>query len=80
MKIVTGDSIERFADYSNEELAGLLVEVERTGDERLIGLIAAIRAELERRRGSAGAPKGRGPTYPPCPGARPTCEPHGRRR
>jgi hypothetical protein len=47
---VTDESIERFAEYSNEELAGLLAELERAHDERLLGLIAAIRVELERRR------------------------------
>jgi hypothetical protein len=47
---VTDESIERFAEYSSEELAGLLAELERAHDERLLGLIAAIRVELERRR------------------------------
>jgi hypothetical protein len=47
---VRDESIERFADYSNEELAGLLAELERARDDRLLGLIAAIRVELERRR------------------------------
>jgi hypothetical protein len=52
--IVTEDRITRFADYSNEELSGLLAELERGDDNRLLGLIAEIKAELERRRGLAG--------------------------
>jgi len=47
---VTGDSIKRFAEYSNQELAGLLHELERGHDDRLLHLIEAIRGELERRR------------------------------
>jgi hypothetical protein len=43
------ESIERFADYSDEELARLLAELERGDDERLRRLIAEIRAELARR-------------------------------
>lgn len=51
---MTEDRITRFADYSNEELSGLLTELERGDDKRLLGLIAEIKAELERRRGLAG--------------------------
>jgi hypothetical protein len=46
---VSDTSIERFADYSDEELAGLLSELERAHDARLVRLIAAIKGELERR-------------------------------
>jgi hypothetical protein len=52
--IVTEDPIMRFADYSNPELSWLLAELERGDDDRLLGLIAEIKAELERRRGLAG--------------------------
>ena len=43
-------SIERFATYSNDELTDMHAQLERAHDERLEDLIAAIRAELERRR------------------------------
>jgi hypothetical protein len=46
---VADASIERFAVYSNEELAGLLSQLERGHDARLSDLLAQIRAELERR-------------------------------
>lgn len=46
-------SIERFAAYSNEELAGLLSQLERGNDDRLHSLLDQIRRELERRRRAA---------------------------
>jgi hypothetical protein len=46
---VDGESIERFADYSTEELARMLFELERGEDDRLQRLIEQIRAELARR-------------------------------
>jgi hypothetical protein len=42
-------SIERFAEYSEDELARLLAELERGRDDRLSDLLAAIRVELDRR-------------------------------
>jgi hypothetical protein len=47
---VTGDSIKRFADYSSEELARLLSDLERGNDDRLLRLLAELRAELGRRQ------------------------------
>ena len=44
-----GESIERFADYSTEELARMLFELERGEDDRLQRLLEQIRAELARR-------------------------------
>jgi hypothetical protein len=47
-------SIERFAEYSDDELARLLADLERGRDDRLSNLLTAIRVELERRcRGPA---------------------------
>jgi hypothetical protein len=51
---VTDERITRFADYSDEELARLLAELERGDDDRLVRLISEIRAELERRRLASG--------------------------
>jgi hypothetical protein len=48
---VSDASIERFADYSDDELGRLLAELERGRDDRLARLLAEIRAELERRAG-----------------------------
>jgi hypothetical protein len=47
---VADASIERFAGYSNEELARLLAQLERGHDDRLLNLLVQIREELERRR------------------------------
>ena len=49
-------SIERFADYSDDELARLLADLGRGHDDRLSNLLAEIRAELARRRGDRAAP------------------------
>ena len=46
---VSNASIERFADYSDDELARLLAELERGGDVRLARLLVELRSELERR-------------------------------
>ena len=43
------ESIKRFAEYSNDDLARLLAELERGNDERLQHLLAELRAELARR-------------------------------
>jgi hypothetical protein len=43
----------RFAFYSDEEIVRLLSTLERADDDILLRLIAAIRAELERRRAHA---------------------------
>jgi hypothetical protein len=46
---VDHESIERFADYSTEQLAHMLFDLERSDDDRLEQLIVEIRAELARR-------------------------------
>jgi hypothetical protein len=51
---VSNASIERFADYSDDELLRLLAELERGRDERLARLLAEIRTELERRAAHRG--------------------------
>ena len=43
------ESIERFADYSTEELARMLFELERGEDPGLHRLMEQLRAELARR-------------------------------
>ena len=43
------ESIKRFAEYSSDELARLLSELERGQDDRLRHLLAELRAELARR-------------------------------
>jgi hypothetical protein len=58
---MTEDRIKRFADYSDEELAGLLRELERGDDDRLARLISELRAEIGRRR-LAGGSSGDGST------------------
>jgi hypothetical protein len=50
---VTDASIERFAEYSDDELAWLLADLRRGNDDRLGHLIAQIVKELERRRGAS---------------------------
>jgi hypothetical protein len=47
---VTDASIQRFAEYSDDELAWLLADLRRGNDDRLERLIAEIVKELERRR------------------------------
>jgi hypothetical protein len=46
---VDDESIERFADYSTEELARMLFELERGEDDRLQRVVEQLRAELARR-------------------------------
>jgi hypothetical protein len=53
---VTDASIDRFADYSDDELGWLLADLQRSNDDRLNGLLAAIRKELERRRTASAQP------------------------
>ena len=42
--------VKRFADYSNADLAQLVIELEKADDDRLLGVLAEVRVELERRR------------------------------
>jgi hypothetical protein len=53
---VTDASIDRFADYSDDELGWLLADLQRGNDERLKGLVAAIIKEIERRRAASTQP------------------------
>ncbi len=53
---MTDASIDRFADYSDDELGWLLADLQRGNDERLKGLVAAIIKEIERRRAASTQP------------------------
>ena len=44
------NTVKRFADYSNADLAQLVIELEKAGDERLRTVLAEVRAELARRQ------------------------------
>jgi hypothetical protein len=46
---VDDESIERFADYSTEELARMLFELEGGEDDRVQRVVEQLRAELARR-------------------------------
>jgi hypothetical protein len=45
---MTDNPVKRFADYSNADLAQLVIELEK-GDDRLLGVLCEIRTELARR-------------------------------
>jgi hypothetical protein len=53
---VADPSIQRFAEYSDDELAWLLADLRRGNDDRLERLIAEIVKELERRRAASPQP------------------------